>query len=286
MKIHHLNCCSMCPIGQRMINGEGGWLAPAHLCAHVLLIESEQGLILVDTGLGTGDVTQPSRLGGIFRALVRPVLKLEDTALHQVRELGLDPHDVRHIVPTHLDLDHAGGLGDFPQANVHVFARELQAAMKPTWLEHSRYRPAQWAHGPKWRARELQGDRWMGFDAVRAIPGTQDEVLLVPLLGHTRGHCGVAVRTSQGWLLHAGDAYFHHLDLVDPGLAPWGLRVFQHIVQVDMSLRLSNQQRLRELQDDHGHEVRIFCAHDPLELSQMRLESRQAPGQGLHRVAA
>ncbi|MEY2843586.1 MAG: hypothetical protein RI920_1623, partial [Pseudomonadota bacterium] len=31
MKIHHLNCGSMCPIGQRMINGEGQWLAPAHL---------------------------------------------------------------------------------------------------------------------------------------------------------------------------------------------------------------------------------------------------------------
>ncbi len=29
---------------------------------------------------------------------------------------------------------------------------------------------------------------------------------LVPLFGHTRGHCGVAVRTEQGWLFHAGDA--------------------------------------------------------------------------------
>ncbi|MEY4766110.1 MAG: hypothetical protein RI907_2783 [Pseudomonadota bacterium] len=274
MKIHHLNCCSMCPIGQRMINGEGHWLAPAHLCAHVLLIEGHDGLMLVDTGLGTGDVTQPSRLGAMFRMLVRPVLRLEDTAFHQIRELGLDPRDVRHIVPTHLDLDHAGGLGDFPLAHVHVYARELNAAMHPSLLERARYKPAQWAHNPLWDVRELSGDRWMGFEAVRAVPGTQDEVLLVPLVGHTRGHCGVAVKTDRGWLLHAGDAYFHHLDLVDPGLAPWGLRVFQHIAQVNASMRLANQQRLRELQDEHGHEVRIFCAHDPLELSQLRLEAR------------
>jgi glyoxylase-like metal-dependent hydrolase (beta-lactamase superfamily II) len=29
---------------------------------------------------------------------------------------------------------------------------------------------------------------------------------LVPLFGHTRGHCGVAVRTASGWLFHVGDA--------------------------------------------------------------------------------
>ena len=54
---------------------------------------------------------------------------------------------------------------------------------------------------------EVAGDDWFGFDAVTALG---DDVLLVPLRGHTRGHCGVAVRRPDGgWLLHAGDAYFH-----------------------------------------------------------------------------
>jgi hypothetical protein len=38
-------------------------------------------------------------------------------------------------VVTHLDLDHAGGLGDFPDAEVHVHAHELSAARRPTVLE-------------------------------------------------------------------------------------------------------------------------------------------------------
>ncbi len=270
MKIHHLNCGSMCPIGQRMINGEGHWLAPAHLCCHCLLIESRQGLVLVDTGLGTGDVTHPERLGTLFRALTRPVLRMEDTAIHQIRQLGLDPRDVQHIVPTHLDLDHAGGLGDFPQALVHIYGKELNAAMHPKLSERARYVSQQWAHGPQWAVKALTGERWMGLDAVRAVPGTDEEVLLVPLIGHTRGHCGVAVKSDQGWLLHAGDAYFHHLDLLDPARAPWGLRVFQHLVQANGALRLANQERLRELQAAHRSDLRIFCAHDPLELAHMQ----------------
>jgi glyoxylase-like metal-dependent hydrolase (beta-lactamase superfamily II) len=276
MKIHHLNCGSMCPIGQRMINGEGGWLAPAHLCCHCLLIESRHGLVLVDTGLGTGDVRHPERLGRPFRWLTRPVLRMEDTAVAQIEALGLDARDVQHIVPTHLDLDHAGGLGDFPQALVHVFGRELNAAMHPSLTEKARYVPAQWAHGPRWAVKELAGERWLGLDAVRAVPGTDDEVLLVPLPGHTRGHCAVAVKSDTGWLLHAGDAYFHHLDLLDPGRAPWGLRVFQHIVQVNGALRLANQQRLRELQSEHRNDLHIFCAHDPLELAHMQALGREA----------
>lgn len=269
MKVHHLNCGSMCPLGQRLLNGEGGWFASAHLCCHCLLIEGRDGLILVDTGLGTGDVTQPRRLGAAFNAVTRPRLLMEETALLQVRELGFDPRDVRHIVPTHLDLDHAGGLGDFPQAQVHVFEPEYQAAMqRPSLAEKGRYIPAQWAHGPQWVRHQQGGERWKGLGAIHALPGTDDEVLLVPLAGHTRGHCGVAVRTDEGWLLHAGDAYFFHGEMAAEPHCPIGLKVFQSLVQVDGAQRLANQQRLRELKAAHPDDLSIFCAHDPTELAQ------------------
>lgn len=277
MRVHHLNCGSMCPLGSRLIHGEGGWLAPAHLCCHCLLIEGRQGLILVDTGLGTGDVAEPRRLGTPFNHVVRPRLLMQETALHQVRELGLDPRDVRHIVPTHLDLDHAGGLSDFPTADVHVFGAELDAAQqRSSWRERDRYVPVQWAHGPNWVRRELSGDRWFGFDAVRALPGTDDDVLLVPLSGHTRGHCGVAVRTDTGWLLHCGDAYFFHGEMDAEPHCPLGLKVFQTLVQMHGPTRLANQQRLRALKRQHGHEVTLFCAHDPQELAWLARASSQA----------
>ena len=63
LRVHHLNCGTMCPRGRRAINGHGGLLALGGLVCHVLLIEAPQGLILVDTGFGTRDVRKPGRYG-------------------------------------------------------------------------------------------------------------------------------------------------------------------------------------------------------------------------------
>lgn len=268
MRVHHLNCGSMCPLGRRLLMGEGGWTAPARLCCHCLLIEGRQGLILVDTGLGTQDIARPRALGGLFNGLARPRLQMSETALHQIRELGFDPRDVRHIVPTHLDLDHAGGIADFPAAQVHVYATELSAAMtRATLKEKLRYVPRQWAHGPRWISHDLQGEKWFGMEAVRALPDTEDEVLLVPLVGHTRGHCGVAVRAERGWLLHCGDAYFYRGELDFEPTCPVGLTLLQWMLAMDNPKRLANQRRLRKLKDLFGDEVMLTSAHDPVELS-------------------
>lgn len=286
MRIHHLNCGSMCPLGKRLINGEGGWLASANMCCHCLLIEGRNGLILVDTGLGTGDVTHPRRLGMPFLNVVRPRLLMQETAIHQIRDLGLDPGDVQHIVPTHLDLDHAGGLSDFPGAQVHVYQTELDAALaRSSFRERDRYIPAQWAHGPKWSPREVTGESWFGFDAVRALPGTDEEVLLVPLTGHTRGHCGVAVRTDRGWLLHCGDAYFFRGEMEADPHCPIGLSLFQSLLQMHGPSRIANQRRLRELHQAHSDEVTLFCAHDPVELSNMRTRDHRLPDRAAEQAA-
>lgn len=271
LRVHHLNCGTLCPYGKRWINGKGGWLAPAELCCHCLLIETADGLVLVDTGFGSQDLRNPGQLGAAFRLVTRPRLRIEDTALEQLRAVGFQASDVRHIVVTHLDLDHAGGLSDFPQAKVHVFAPEKAAIDHPRGSERNRYRSAHFAHGPQWVVHQTAGERWMGFESIRAMPGGGDEILLIPLTGHTRGHCGVAVRSGEGWLLHCGDAYFFHGEVTaqDPHCPP-GLRAFQTLVQIDGATRRRNQTRLRELVRGHGDAVTLFCAHDPVELARHR----------------
>lgn len=267
VRIHHLNCGTMCPHGRRLMTGEGGWLETAEMCCHCVLIETAQGLVLVDTGMGSDDVRHPERLGRPFLAAVRPQLREEETALARVRALGFKPEDVRHIVVTHLDLDHAGGLPDFPQAQVHVFDPEYDAAMAPSLRERMRYVAAQWAHGPNWVRHRVEGERWFGFEAIRAIPGLDPDVLLVPLTGHTRGHCGVAVKRADRWMIHCGDAYFFRGEVETPAHCPIGLMAFQSLIQVNGTQRLHNQRRLRELNAQHGAEIDIFCAHDPVELA-------------------
>jgi glyoxylase-like metal-dependent hydrolase (beta-lactamase superfamily II) len=265
-RIHHLNCGTMCPWGRRFVNGDGGLFENAKMICHVLLVEGADGLVLIDTGYGTNDIAKPRQLGRPFNALIRPQLVQAETAVSQVRALGFDPADVRHVVVTHLDLDHAGGLSDFPGAEVHLFAAEHEAAMKPSWRARSRYIPAHWAHGPRWVTHRTDGDEWLGFESVRILPGADPDVLLIPLPGHTRGHTGVAVRRSEGWLLHCGDAYFHHGDIETPRACPPGLRIFQNLTQVDGKLRQQNRERLAELAGRHADEVELVCAHDPVEL--------------------
>ena len=256
MTVRHLNCATMRP------------LATAPMVAHCLLVERPGGLLLVDTGFGAADCADPKRLGRPFRAVVRPVLDPAETAVAQVRALGHDPADVTDIALTHLDLDHVGGLADFPDARVHVFTDELEAALHPTARERARYLQVQRAHGPRWVRHDVPGDAWFGFDSVTAL---SDDVLLVPLRGHTRGHCGVAVRRADGgWLLHAGDSYFHGAEKLTPPTPPFALKAFQATMAVDDKRRRANQERLRELQRTHADEVTIFSAHDPEEYAALR----------------
>ncbi len=273
LRVHHLNCGTMCPVCARLINGRGnGWLDAARMVCHVLLVETpKDGLVLVDTGVGSLDVREPTRMGRAFLQITRPRMDYRETAVAQVEALGFSVADVRHIVVTHLDLDHAGGLPDFPQAQVHVMKPEFDAAMHPDWRSRQRYLPLQWAHGPRWVQHEGGGERWFGFEGVKPVPGLGEDILMIPLYGHTRGHAGVAVRSEGGWLLHGGDAYFFHGQLEAKPHMPAGIAVFERLVQTDKRSRLYNLERLRELKQRNGRDVRIFCAHDPVEFDRLRL---------------
>jgi glyoxylase-like metal-dependent hydrolase (beta-lactamase superfamily II) len=253
----------MCPRGARLIAGQGGLLASARIVCHCLLIEGAEGLVLVDTGFGLADARHPRQLGLAFTSVVRPRAEAAETAISQIRDLDFEPSDVRDIVTTHLDLDHCGGLPDFPEANVHLLGRELEAAMSPGWRERTRYVAAHWAHGPRWVQHDSDGDEWFGFESVRILPGSDAEILLIPLPGHTLGHTGVAVRQGDRWLLHCGDAYFHHGEVQTPAHCPPVLRAFQALDELDRTARRENRERLRELARRHPDGVELICSHDP-----------------------
>src|ERR1043165_1422064 len=113
MKVHHLNCATLCPRAAGLIGAEGALLGEARLVCHCLLVEVSGGLLLVDTGLGLADIGEPDeRLGRPFLSLARPRLDPSETAASRVISLGYTLWDVTDIVLTHLDLDHAGGLPD------------------------------------------------------------------------------------------------------------------------------------------------------------------------------
>lgn len=265
MRIHHLNCGSHCPVGGALFDGSSkGPLA--HICTHCLLVETADSLVLVDTGYGLKDVTRSSgrRLPVTWPLILNTRLRAQDTAIRQIEALGFSPRDVRHIVLTHLDFDHAGGIADFPHARVHVMATERQAADHPRgFVARQRYRSAMWKDVGEWRTYAPNGEAWFGFQSVRGLDGLPPEFLMVPLPGHTLGHAGVAIQGDGGWLLNAGDSFMHdgQLDPTHPH-CPIGIDLYQAIMGSDRDARLNNVQRLRDLKRDHGSSVTIFASHD------------------------
>ena len=272
MRIHHLNCGTDCPFGGALFDGRSKGLT-GHLVCHCLLIETSGGLVLVDTGYGLRDVDHPHRpphprITKTMRSLLNIKLREEETAIRQIERLGFSPADVRHIVLTHLDFDHAGGLEDFPHANIHLMDAEFSAATGPRngFVPRNRYRPGQFNEVANWRRYSGQGEGWYGFPAVRQLEGLPPEILLVPLPGHTWGHAGVAVDTGQGWLLHAGDAYFYRGEMRgEKRKCTPGLRAYQTMMEVDRTQRLANQEKLRRLSVEKAAEIRMLCAHDVVE---------------------
>lgn len=244
------------------------------MAVHALLVETSDRLVLVDTGMGLEDVRSPGkRLGRSFVAVMRARLGEEHTAIRQVERLGFSPKDVRDIVVTHLDLDHAGGLPDFPEASVHLHRKERDAALgRKTLKEKERYKAVHFAHGPKWAPHEEGGERWFGFESVKAVA---DDILLIPLPGHSRGHSCVAVKAPPGsdheWLLHCGDAYFHCSEKTSATEAPFALRAFQTVIAFDDAQRRTNAQRLRDLHaSEDGQRVKVFSAHCATEYAELK----------------
>ena len=252
----------MRPIGGRLISGGG----PARLVSHCLLIEADEGLVLVDTGFGRGAPADPAAaVGGMFVRTARPALDPAEAAVNQIRALGYDPAEVRHILVTHLDPDHAGGLSDFPGAEVHVHTAEHRAALARRGpADRNRYRPVLWEHDPRWALHDVDnGEDWFGFTSVRPLDVAWPEIRLVRLGGHTAGHVGVAVPTEDGrWLLHAGDAYFHRDTIDGSARVPLGIRLEEVSTQTDRAARLTTVDKLRAA---HRAGIDVFCAHDPVE---------------------
>jgi len=210
-----------------------------------LLVKTEQGLVLVDTGLGTDDYLHDSGILKLFKVITRMPLDPQQAAIHQIARLGYKPEDVRHVVLTHMHFDHCGGLPDFPWAKVHVYRWEYDAFIG--WRRQFTdlaYVRRHIAHKPDWAFYNDTGEKWFDFDAIH-LP-FEPEMWLVPLAGHTRGLCGVAIKTDGGWLFQASDAAALFNEEAPEWLIKWALG--------------PHQPRIRQFAEEHP-EVRVVTGH-------------------------
>ncbi len=265
MLITHLNCGAMTPFGGAGFDGRTPVVAPAELSCHCLLLQQADRLLLIDTGaVSTDPIADARRHSALFLTIDRIRLDAAEAAANQIKALGHSLDEVTDIVMTHLDFDHAAGLVDFPNARVHLAEAEADAAVHPSGpINRARYRVEQFEDSmPRWRTYSSFDETWFDL-AAEPIEGW-DDVVLVSLPGHTPGHCGVAIKTEDGWLLHAADAIFNHreLDLTGPS-TPTLARFYQWGMQTSQRQRRRSLHALQRIARDHASEIRIICTHDP-----------------------
>jgi len=174
------------------------------------LIETANGRILYDVGCDYHKISDPALRARYYEnpafPFGPPEMHEEQRLPRRLEALGLQTADIDLVFVGHLHFDHGGGLDEFRHAEVHVHARELDAAREPA---DTAYFAADFAGDYRWHLVEREYDVVPG---VRAIESP----------GHTAGHMSLLVELPKGApILIAGDAadlQENFTDEVAPGL--------------------------------------------------------------------
>lgn len=285
MKVSHFDCGHICPCGLGILGKAFSKKNTPSFATRVTLLETSEGPLLIDAGYPRHFLAAPERYPVRWAAL-RPQAGEEQSAASRLKSMGLNPNDVRHILLTHLDYDHMGGVVDFPKATLHVLESEVLAARSPRLgFEQVRYREFQsllnFRNLVLVRAFSMP---WHGTMTAAPISSLSNQLRFVPLPGHTRGHAGVAYAPhAQGrlsdWTLHAGDAFFDQSEL-ETKASFQVLSSLTSLLHTDSRQAARTLMALRRLQREG---LNIECSHDASSFlrslpgdSQSTLERNQA----------
>jgi glyoxylase-like metal-dependent hydrolase (beta-lactamase superfamily II) len=171
---------------------------PYEFPALCYILEHPDGHIAVDTGL-----TSKVRTPRIARRFVPTAIATKsDEVGPQMRAKGLDPDDVRLVIVSHLDWDHVGGVGHFPNAEVLVHRPEFEFAK--TLPGKVRYQPKLWPRTFDPALYDLDPDPYGPFETSKTLTDRGD-VRIVPIPGHSIAQVGVIVRSRGPALFFGAD---------------------------------------------------------------------------------
>lgn len=183
------------------------FISPFSAC----LIKTDDGPILVDAGVHPDGMKDPAAAMGQRARHHHLMMTEEDDLRFRLREIGVEPGEVTHIIISHLHWDHAGCCNFFPEATFVIQRAEYRYALHPDSLGRAAYLPHLFEGMKKLDLRE--GDA----EVVRGV-----SVISTP--GHTPGHQAVLVSLpNSGTIVLARDAIYtyENIELDLPGGAPW-----------------------------------------------------------------
>lgn len=230
MKLYVCTCAILHPPAKSMMlpgcTDEGIFDMPSYF----YIVEHPQGLVVIDTGMDDvmGDTLTPNG----------------DPA-SRLAQLGYSPDDVRFVVLTHLHIDHATYLKQFPHTTILVRANEYEAAQDFEHAEEYGYNPAHYQGTENWDYQLIPPH--VDYDVFE-----DGSLVLVDTAGHSAGHQSVLVNLPSGHkIMLTGDATSIHENL-DQVVPPGTSRDPEAAIE---AIHTIGDYR------DKGYE--LFFAHDP-----------------------
>lgn len=165
-----------------------------------VLIDHHGRKILYDTGC------HPAAMQGYWPASLQGLFphhcEAHQSLTHQLALAHTAPEEIRTVVLSHLHLDHAGNLHQFPDADVYVPRKDFEHG-----LALVRRSPDPGDHGAYIKADlEVPARRYHLVDEDQEVA---DGVSLINLPGHTPGLLGLAVELGRdGTLIFPQDAVY------------------------------------------------------------------------------
>ncbi len=129
--------------------------------------------------------------------------------------------------------------------------------------------PIQLAHKPEIITYGSTSENWFGLEARKVRIDFNADIFLIPLFGHTLGHCGIAIKQQNKWILHIGDAYYLR---AETKIDDHPVNQLATIRADNNELRIQSLNQIKRLIKDHSNEIDIFGYHDPNEFNSRRSE--------------
>lgn len=214
------------------------------MSTNVLLLESKDRKILIDTGIGHKMSDKLNQIYGIDYS--------EYTLEKGLSELNMKPDDITDVILTHLHFDHAGGATRFDESKnpvpvfknaiYHVQEKHLDWALNPTERDKASFFPENYQ--PLIDSKQLK--------TVNDKHNFDDFITLIPVNGHTRSMQIVKISDGNESLVYLAD------------LIPMSAHVpLPYIMGYDLFPLVTLEEKREYLKEIYENNYTVFFEHDP-----------------------